>query len=264
MSFRPVVPLPGHAGWAFLKRTRPAQQEAFQQTGQVKRLSDHFTESISKVTSVEDLMSDRRLREVALGAFGLKDDIDSHYFVKQILSSNTREDGSLANKMSDKRYLAMARAFGFGDLGGPRTGDTGFARRILDQYHDREFEAAIGESDPNMRLVLGLNRDLGDVVKRSDNTNANWYAVMANPPLRQVFETALGLPKAFGTLDLDRQLSTFRDRAEAQFGVREIADFNNDEMQSKLVTRFLAMADLQAGTTRGMTGASIALTLLGG
>ena len=74
------------------------------------------------MTSAADLVADRRLLKVALGAFGLEGEIDKKAFVRKILEEGTADPASLANRLTDKSYYKLAEAFGFGDLGGARTG----------------------------------------------------------------------------------------------------------------------------------------------
>lgn len=267
MTFVPAVPFGGQAGWAFLQRTRPAQQAAFEQGGRIARLSETFAARIGEVTSAADLMRDRDLREVALKAFGLGDDIDSRHFVEKVLTSDLSDPRSLARRLSDKRYLGLAQAFGFGPGDGPRTAEPGFARGIIDGFHERGFEEAVGQTDASMRLVLGLERELDALAGQEMTDAARWYSVMAAAPLREVFQTALGLPDSFAALDLDRQLADFRDRAQATFGTESVADFADPEMRQKLIDRFLArdqaQAALAAGPGSGVRGA-VALALLSG
>lgn len=263
MSFVPAVPFGGAAGWAFLQRTRPAQQQAFEQAPRLTREVETFSARIADIRSAGDLAADRQLLGVALGAFGLGADLENRFFIRTILESDTRDPGSLARRLADKRYLAFARAFGFGDAGGPRTGDAGFARRITDLYLDRGFEAAVGEQDPGMRLAMGLERDLGDVASRASlSRDGKWFTVFATPPLRAVFETALGLPESIGTLDLDRQLAEFRDRAQGSFGVGEVAEFDTPDMREKLTDAFLARSQIEDALQAARTRGSVALALL--
>ncbi len=77
MTFQPVVPLGGYAGWAFLNRTQTAQQSAFDESATIVRQTSYFEENIGNITTAEDLVNDRRLLEVALGAFGLDEDINN-------------------------------------------------------------------------------------------------------------------------------------------------------------------------------------------
>jgi hypothetical protein len=258
--FRPVVPLAGYAGWTFLQRTRAAQEKAFNASAEISRETAYFKDRIGQVGDAEALVGDRRLMQVALGAFGLESDIGSRFFVKKVLEDGSLSEGALANRLSDKRYLDLTKAFGF-DLDPPRTVLSEFGDEIAQAYRTRQFEVAVGETDENLRLAMGLGRDLAAVVGRQSTDNGRWFAVMGNPPLRKVFETALGLPASFGALDLELQLDGFRLAAERRFGVSEVADFTDPAAEEKLIRLFLLRADSAAngvGTSRGQ----IALSLL--
>lgn len=261
MSFQPVVPFAGHAGWAFLQRTRDSQQEAFDRSPRIERLTGGFEEKIAKITSVDELMADRGLLEVALGAFGLGEDIDNRFYIRKVLESDVTDETTLARRLSDKRYLALATAFGFGDAEGPKTGEEGFGARIVQAYREREFEVALGDQAPQMRLILGLERELDQVLTYQGSNRARWFSIMATPPLREVFEAALNLPQSFGALDLDRQLAEFQSRAEATFGTSEIADFAEPERRDKLISRFLA-GSAQGAQTGSTAPGAVALALL--
>ncbi len=261
--FQPVVPMGGYAGWAFLSRTLDKQQEAYDKAPAVLRETTYFEQNIGKVSTAADLMADRTLLRVALGAFGLDKDINSKAFIQKILEGGTLDQKSLANKLSDKRYLAFSKAFGFGDFSVPRTKLSDFGTEITSKYKQREFETAVGDQNANMRLALGLRRELGEVAGKSYNEDTKWFTVMGQPPLRKVFETAFGLPRSFGALDLDKQLETFKSRAESAFGDGGIAQFSDPKKQEDLIRLFLLRADMQAfnaGAARG----EIALTLLQG
>ena len=68
MSFQPVIPAGGYAGWTFLNRTREVQQSAFEASPQISRDVAAFEERIGSITSAEELVGDRQLLRVALGA----------------------------------------------------------------------------------------------------------------------------------------------------------------------------------------------------
>ena len=81
MTFQPVVQFGGHAGWAFLQRTETAQRDAFERSPSIERETTHFAENIGKIKSAEALVADHSLMKVALGAFGLEDDIQNKAFI---------------------------------------------------------------------------------------------------------------------------------------------------------------------------------------
>lgn len=258
MSFQPVLPLGGYAGWRFLSRTLPQQQATFSQSAPVQRATDHFRANVARATTPEALVKDRRLLEVALGAFGLKDDLNSRAFIQRVLEGGTLRSDALASRLADKRYAALALEFGYGDLGA-RVGLPGFADKIVARYEAQAFQEAVGAQNPDMRLALGVPTGLAEVTEATSNPRAQWFAVMGNPPLRAVFETALGLPKSFGALDIDKQLGQFQSRAQAVFGTARVDGFADPARQEKLVRLFLLRSDTQATSA---SPAAMALQLL--
>ncbi|WP_172297651.1 DUF1217 domain-containing protein [Pseudoruegeria sp. HB172150] len=261
MTFQPVIPVGGFAGWSFLNRTREVQQEAFDNSSRISRDVEYFKEKIGKVLSAEDLISDRRLLRVALGAFGLDEDIGNKYYLRKVLDDGTLNDDALANRLSDKRYYSFSKAFGFGDFDTPRTVLSDFPSEITDAFKRKQFEIAVGERDPNMRLALGLDSALLEIAEKDTTENGRWFTVMGQGPVRAVFETALGLPTAVGALDLDQQLTIFRDRALSRFGNGEVAQFTDSAKREELVRLFLVQAELRTVSASHSAGTA-ALTLL--
>ena len=134
MNFQPVLPLGGYSGWLFLERTADAQRETFSESAAIVRVTDAFRERIGDITSAADLVADRELLSVALGAFGLDDDINSKAFIETILEEGTSDSGALANRLSDSRYADFSAAFGFGETELTRTGLSTFPDEIIERY----------------------------------------------------------------------------------------------------------------------------------
>ncbi|MEI4472716.1 DUF1217 domain-containing protein [Frigidibacter sp. MR17.24] len=245
-----------------LNRTMATQKAAYAASGEPARNVEAFRERIAGITTAEELVADRQLLSVALGAFGLQDDINSRYFITRILSDGTTDSTDLANRVSNKAYLSLARVFGFGD-GTVHTGDEGFADLITAQYLDRSFEVAVGDSNESFRFALNAQRELAALATDGSSDATRWFSVLGSKPLRTVFETAFGLPTAFGAIDIDLQLETMRDRADRYFGSRDFAQFSDPDTLDRLVRQYLARADA-SGTQTGLSGAAIAVQLLGG
>jgi hypothetical protein len=258
--FQPVLPLGGFAGWRFLERTLETQKAAFNESATLVRAVDHFRENISNIKTAEDLVADRQLLSVALGAFGLDDDINNKFFIQKILSDGTTADGALSSRLADKSYASLSAAFGFGDPTGPRVGLTNFADQIIARYENKQFEISVGDQNSDLRLALGLESSLSDVTSQSKSQNAQWFSMMGSPPLRRVFETALGLPASIARIDLDQQLSTFKNRALFVFGTDNISDFTAPEKREDLLRMFLIRSEAQFSS--GISSGNIALTLL--
>lgn len=261
MSFTPALPLTGYAGWAFLKRTAATQQAVLNAQPEIKRDEAYFRENIGKVNTAAELVADRRLLKVALGAFGLENDLNSKAFVQKILEDGTLAEGSLANRLANKQYQKFSAAFGFGDFSTPRSKLSDFPDKILSSYKTRSFEIAVGSQNDDLRLAMNAERELADLVSSNNSSNdARWYAVLGSTPLRRVFEKALGLPSAFVALDIDRQLQVIKDKAKTQLGSDQIADIASDANKDKLIRRFLVRSE--AETYQSQFGASAALNLM--
>ncbi|MEM1313056.1 MAG: DUF1217 domain-containing protein [Pseudomonadota bacterium] len=261
MSFQPVIPLSGAAGWSLLQRMEERQREAFDARVDVSREAARFAELIPTMATAEDLVNDRRALRVALTAFGLEDEIDKRAFIQRALESDTTDDESFANRLVDPRYQELAEAFGYGSILGPKVADLGFAETITAAYRERRFELAIGESDPNMRLALNARRELARIAETPNVDTAGWFNVLGDRPLRAVVEGALNLPTAFSQLDVDRQKETLEERMQATFGASDPSAFQDPEVLDQFIRRFLIRADAEAGPSLTTPGAA-ALALL--
>ena len=263
MSFSPVIPFGGYAGWKFLTRTREAQQQAFTQSESVNRTEQYFRERIGQIDSAKDLVADFRLLSVSLRAFGLSDDISNKYFVQKVLEEGTLDPEAFANRLADKRYAAFSREFGFGDYAVPRTKLSDFADRILDRYEDQAFEEAVGTQNDQLRLAMNAERELGTIAGKSISGDAKWLTILGSAPLREVFQTAFGLPEAFAGIDLDKQIEVLKDRSERFLGFSDIAGFGEGEASEHLIRLYLLRSD-SAGFGAAYSSAASALTLLQG
>lgn len=260
MTFQPVVPLSGYSGWLFLERTVDTQRAAFNDSATVVRTTDNFRENIGNITTAEDLVADRALLSVALGAFGLDDDINNKFFIQKVLEGGTDDPDSLANKLSDSRYADLSDAFGFGVPEFPRTTLSFFADEIIDRYEARQFERAVGEQNNDMRLALNLAPAMDDVIAGNATNDGRWFGMMGNAPLRGMFDTALGFSSSFAAIDLDQQLEQFQARAEATFGTSDMEELSSEENQEKMIRLYMLRSE--ANSAASTSSASIALNLL--
>lgn len=260
MSFQPVIPQTGLAGWRFLQRTMDAQTRVFDARPDLARDTVYFEAKISSINTAEELVADRRLLRVALGAFGLQDDINNRFFIRKVLEGGVLKDGSLANRLGDDRYREMSRTFGFGDLVVPSTKISDFGKQITERYRQQQFELAVGQQSESLRLALAATRDLPSLVSGPESDRTKWFKIMGRPPLRNLFETAFGLPRSFGSLDLEQQLGVFQERASRQLGLTELRDLGEQATMDRLVQRFLLRADVNQQSQT--SSASVALGLL--
>ena len=261
MTFQPIVPGLGIVGWQFLQRTYASQFESFNQSNVLKRDVDYFLENIGSISSAEELVGDRRLLTVALGAFGLEDDIDNRFFIKTILEEGTLANDSLARRLSDERYEKLSAAFGFGPSEILTTFDSTRMQEVVDLFRTQSFEVAVGEQNDTLRIALFAQREIQNVIDGNSSDDARWFSVLGNPPLRNMFETALGLPSQVGQIDIDDQLEIFRERANSVFGDGEISQFSQQENLNRVTNLYLARSQIDLFSTNSSSAAN-ALVLL--
>ena len=257
MTFSPVLPMGGTAGWAFLKRTEAAQLAAFVRRPDLGRDEAYFRDRIGKVADAQALVADRRLLRITLEAFGLEADLDAKAFIARVLSDGTLKAGALATKLTDPRYREMSAAFGF-DLAVPRSRLSDFPDRIMARWKERRFEAAVGAQHNGLRLAMTARRELAALARGSGGEDAKWFRVMGNAPLRAVVQGAFGLPDSFAALDIDRQLAMLKGKAQAALGQGTVTQFSEPAQVERLIRLYMIRQE-EAGIAGGQGPAQVLL-----
>ncbi len=220
----------------------------------------YFEENIASVESLDDFLADSDLLKVALGAFGAEDRINSPALLRQALQDGGRGPGALANVLGDKGLAEMSRAFGFDTQ--PKTVLQGanFAENIIDNHQWQLFEEAVSNVDPSIGTALSFQRAAPSLAALSSSDTTKWFNVLGDRMMREVFETALGLPSGFSQIDLDKQLEMLTEKAESRFGITEFADLEDPGVLNKVIHSYLLQS--QVSQTAGTGSNQIALTLL--
>jgi len=108
---------------------------------------------------------------------------------------------------------------------------------------------------------MNAEREIPALAAKSTSETSKWYSILGNAPLREVMQTAFGLPKSFAAIDLDQQVTVLKDKTKAAFGSSAISQFSDPAKMEALVRRFLFRSEIQDLGT-GSSPAAIALTLL--
>ena len=256
MTFQPLVGTVGYAGWRLLTRTVEMQKTIVARDPGIVRDNEHMRAKIGQLGSAEELVSDFRLLRTALSAFGLEADVNKKFFIRKILESDLEDSKSFANRLSDKRYRAMAEAFGFAR---GKARPAGLGDRIAERHVAAELERRVGTVDGNLRLAMNAQRELATIGGSGSGDNARWYGILGSMPLRKVMEGALGLGSNFGKLPVERQLDEVKSRADRMLGIKSPSDFTDATKVEKLIQRFLLRAE---AVTAPQTSYNIALALL--
>ena len=219
MSYQPIDPARRHRRLA-LSRSAPRRRSRRPSTRAPTSQRDvaYFEEKIGEITSAADLVADRRLLKVALGAFGLDGEIDKKAFIRKVLEEGTADPKALASRLTDKS-LASSRTPSASATRRARTGGRGLRGEDRRRLQDARLRGGGGrrrqQHAPGDELPPRDRRS-----RRAGRRGASWYTVLGSKPLRQVFEKAFGLPTAFAQVDIDRQRDVLPDKTGALFGAR--------------------------------------------
>lgn len=262
MPFAPVIPLDGLSGWRFLERTQTQQQALFNKSPDIQREIDYFKANIENVSSSAELVGDRRLLAVALGAFGLSEEINKQAFVRTVLDGGTFDPQSFANRLGNSNYIEFAETFSFGNEGGFVT-TSGRIDNIVDKFLETQFEESVGDVDNSMRLALNFKREMGELAGQGLSRDAGWFRAMGSLPIRAVLESAFNLPAEFSQIDLDQQKDVLISKARQFFGSDSIDVFADPEVMDETLNRFHLREQINNGPSANTPGMA-ALTILGG
>lgn len=246
--FQPAVGTGGYLGWRVLENSEVRQREQFEQSPLIEREIEYFRENIVNATSAEELVKDRRLLGVALGAFGLGDEINKGAFIQKILEEGTLVSTSFANRLADPRFQEMAEVFSYGNLEDPDVSSEVFREDIIARYKTLEFERAVGDVDGDMRVAMNFKREIGDIAAvAGQNEVTAWFQIMGSPPLRELVATALNVPAEAAQVDIDQQQEFFADRMNSVFGSTSPEILNDPAVVDQMIRRFFLNKQLENG-----------------
>ncbi|MEL6481155.1 MAG: DUF1217 domain-containing protein [Pseudomonadota bacterium] len=256
----PAIPTGGVAGLKLLDRTYDRQLDTFSKSPELQREMEDFLARAGSVQSAGELVADRQLLKVALGAFGLEDELPKRALIRKVLEEGTINPDSLANRLVDPAWARFAAALGFGDLGN-RLDQESVRQDITERYRVRQFERAVGDIDVDLRLALNFRREITEIAESPSVDRSGWFRIIGSEPLRLVVLGALGLPESIGSLDIDLQVTRLQERSEQVFGGSSPAVFADPTLAEEAVERYLFASAVAQGPAASTPG-SAALTLL--
>lgn len=208
----------------------------------VGRETEYYLENISKVKTIEDFVKDDRLFKYAMKAHGLDDMSYAKAFMVKALKEGVEDPDSFANKLSDQRYRKFVDTFNFAAYGETATIFTKAQQGTVDKYLRQTLEEDAGRQNEGVRLALYFERNASRI--------SNGYDILADPALARVVRTALALPEAFASSDVDRQAKLFESRLELE-------DFKDPEKVGAFLQRFTSLWELENPSTPAMPAMSV-------
>ena len=191
----------------------------------IKREAEYYQANIGKIKSVDDFMGNTRIYNFALKAFGLEDMQYAKAFIRKVLTEGVDNPEAFSLQLSDQRFREFATAFNFNRYQAATTSFDRVQSGAVDMYLRNSLEAQSGEESEALRLALYF--------ERKANTITSAYSILADKALYQVSRTALGLPDALSSADIDRQAVILADKVD-------IEQLQDKVYVKKMIARFLA------------------------
>jgi len=192
---------------------------------ETKREADYYLANIRRVATYEDLLKDDRLYRFAMTAFGLEDMIYAKAFMRKVLAEGVDGRNSFAMQLSDTRFRDFAESFNFARYGATATAFDRAQSGTVDHFVRIELERKAGQTDEGVRLAMYFQRKAPEVT--------SIYGLMGDAALYKVLQTALGLPPAYSSVDIDKQAAFISSKID-------IGDLQSPAKLESFIERFTA------------------------
>jgi hypothetical protein len=202
----------------------------------IKREVEYYRKNISNIKSIDDFMGNQRIYEFALTAFGMKDLTYAKAMIRKVLTEGIDNNRAFAFSLADPRFRDFAQTFNFKSYGSSTTAFDRTQQGTIDRFLRNSLEEKAGQSNEALRLALYFERKASGI--------STEYGVLADKAIYAVVRTALGLPDAMASSDIDKQAKLLGDRIK-------VADFSDPQKRGAFITRFLAMSDRATGASAG-------------
>lgn len=208
----------------------PKSLERVSARADIARETKYYLDNIGKIETAEQFVSNSRLLNYAMTAFGLKDMAYAKGLVRKLLSEGVDSTSSFANRLADNRFRDFARTLDFKSFGVATTSFDRAQQGIVDRYLRQQLETTEGEQSETVRLALYFQRTAANIT--------NTYEILADAALTKVVQTALGLSSVLSAQSLEKQSAVIAERLD-------IADFKDAAKLKNFIGRFIALHTLQ-------------------
>ncbi|MBS0638705.1 MAG: DUF1217 domain-containing protein [Proteobacteria bacterium] len=225
------------------------QTQEVARTGQepaVERAVASFTQTVKSATSVAELLANKQAMDVLLTANGLGDQKDYTALAKAVLTSDLNDPDSLANRLSDTRWKALARTYDFAAKGLSSIQSSTAITAIAKGYAQTVWEQRLNEATPGLANAMTFKTIASSV------TNVD--QILGDPTLRTVVTTTLGIPKQIAFQSLSAQEKAITDRLD-------ISKLQDSRFVENFAKRYL-MANAQADTANSSTETGVTAVAL--
>lgn len=156
-----------------------------------------FTKAVAKATTIGQALDNPTVLKVFLTANGLSDQIPYVALAKKVLLSDPADPKSLVNRLADRRWMAVVKAFQFASQGIAPLRDPKVQATLANGYAEVAWRRGLEKNTPGLSDVL-------DIRVRA-KTFSNAIQILGDPVMLRVVTTALGIPREIAFQELPAQ-----------------------------------------------------------
>lgn len=196
---------------------------------QVSREVEYYRQQIEEIDSAEELVSDTRVMNFIMRAYGMEELSYAKALVRKVLEEGVDDPEALANRMTDTRFRELATDFNFARYGDITTTFERTRSGVIDKYLVQTMEIDAGNQNDGARLAMYFQRKVEGIESA--------YDILADPALLQVVQTIYQLPVEMSYQSIDSQADMINKRLD-------IEELSDPEKVDELVERFLPLWDI--------------------
>jgi hypothetical protein len=210
---------------------------------QFTRQMDAFAKAAAKATDVKAALRDPRILNVLLPALGLPDAVGQPGLALRALTADPASPDGLLARLPDSRWKAAAATLNLGTRGIEVLRDPKVQASLAAGLRKLAWQGELDSAQPGTGDAL-LFRE------RAAGVNGI-YGALADPVVRRVLTTALGLPQQIVVQPIETQARLLASRLD-------LAKLKDPREVAKLAERYVVAASANGG---GATDASGLLSL---
>ena len=209
---------------------------------QVKRDIAAFQAAVATAKTPAELLANPTARAVLLTANGLGDQAQYVALATKALLSDPSDPKSVANRLPDTRWIAVAKTFDFAKAGLGNLKSSAVLESIASGYAEVKWRQGLEQSTP------GLSRAIDFRSRASGITSA--VQILADPTFREVVTVSLGIPKQIAFQSIEAQ-------ERAILSKLDINAFKRPNFIEQFTRRYLIAAGNAAGSSQASGAAAL-------
>ena len=200
---------------------------------QTKREVAAFRAAVAAAKTPAELLANPAARKVLLTANGLGDQVQFAALASKALLSDTSKPGSLASRLTDARWLSVAKTFDFANQGLKGLQKASVLDSIANGYAEVQWRTGLDQATPGLSKAIDFRSRAGTITSATQ--------VLGDPVLRDVVTTALGIPKQIAFQSLEAQQLSITARVD-------LTRFKDKKFVDQFTRRYLVAAGTAAAS----------------